>query len=131
MGHGVSERIEAYRRAVDPQIGTVYAKRRNFDESVNLIAESVSAYLDLEEQAAQSMCPHYFERQKTDGVDYTIYAGTALLEHDNFDPLYLRNLRLWQLQTACGIALRTERLKDRSVRDRLAKLRAALEGNDP
>src|SRR5262249_55964894 len=25
----------------------------------------------------------------------------------------LKNLRLWQLQTACGIALRTERLKDR------------------
>jgi hypothetical protein len=113
FGAGVSERIEAYRRAVDPQIGTVYAKRRHFDESVTLIAESISAYLDLEEQAAQSMCPHYFERQKTDGVDYTIYAGTSLLELDTFDPLYLKNLRLWQLQTSCGIARRAERLKDR------------------
>jgi hypothetical protein len=59
------------------------------------------------------MCAHYFERQKTDGVDYTIYAGTSLLEQETFDPLYLKNLRLWQLQTACGIALRAERLKDR------------------
>jgi hypothetical protein len=54
-------------------------------------------YLDLEEQAAQAMCPHYFERQKTDGVDDTIYAGASLLERGAFDPLYLKNLRLWQL----------------------------------
>ncbi len=113
FGPAVSQRIETYRRAVDPQIGTVYDKRRKFDESVTLIAETISAYIDLEEQAAQAMCPHYFEKQKTDGVDYTVYAGASLLADGVFDPLYLKNLRLWQLMIACGIALRTERLKDR------------------
>jgi hypothetical protein len=39
---------------------------------VTLINETISSYIDLEEQAAQSMCPHYFEKQKADGVDYTI-----------------------------------------------------------
>ena len=29
-----------------------------------------------------------------------------------FDPLYLKNLRLWQLMVACGVAIRAERLKD-------------------
>jgi hypothetical protein len=113
FGPTVETRIEAYRRAVDPHIGTVYDKRRRFDESVTLITETISAYLDLEEQAAQAMCPHYFEKQKTDGVDYTIYAGASLLEDGAFDPLYLKNLRLSQLMIACGIALRTERLKER------------------
>jgi len=59
------------------------------------------------------MFPHFFEKQKTDGVDYTIYLGGALREDGIFDPLYLKNLRLWQLMVACGIALRVERLKDR------------------
>jgi len=113
FGSGVSERIDAYRAAVDPGIGLVYARRKEFDESVTQINEAVSAYIDLEEQAAQAMFPHYFEKQKTDGVDYTIYLGGALREDNGFDPLYLKNMRLWQLMVACGVALRVERLKGR------------------
>jgi GAF domain-containing protein len=111
FGAGVRERIDAYRQTVDPGIGLVYARRKEFDESVTQINEAVSSYIDLEEQAAQGMFPHYFEKQKTDGVDYTIYLGGALREDNVFDPLYLKNLRLWQLMVACGVALRVERLK--------------------
>ncbi|HET8955225.1 MAG TPA: thioredoxin domain-containing protein, partial [Solirubrobacterales bacterium] len=68
-------------------------------------------YLDAAERAAQAECPHYFEKQRTDGVDYSIYVGGALLENGAFDPLYLKNLRLWQLMVACGVAVRSERLK--------------------
>src|SRR5207249_4789824 len=66
--------------------------------------------LELEEQAAQSIFPHYFEKQKTDGVDHQIYVGGSLVEGDDFDPLYLKSLRLWQLMVVCGIAARTDRL---------------------
>jgi hypothetical protein len=113
FGPRVRTAIEAYRGAIDPRIGSVYARRRDFDESVTLITETISSYIDLEEQAAQSMYPHYFEKQQTDGVDYSIYVGRALVEDGTFDPLYLKNLRLWQLMVACGVALRAERLKDR------------------
>ena len=113
FGSAVRERIEAYRRAVDPRMGAVYAKRRDFDESVTRITEAISSYIDLEEQAAQAMYPHYFEKQQTDGVDYSVYVGGSLLEAGNFDPLYLKNLRLWQLMVACGVAIRADRLKER------------------
>jgi GAF domain len=113
FGATVHERIDAYRAAVDPGIGLVYARRKEFDESVTRINDAVSGYIDLEDQAAQSMFPHFFEKQKTDGVDYTIYLGGALREDGVFDPLYLKNMRLWQLMVACGTALRIERLKDR------------------
>jgi hypothetical protein len=59
------------------------------------------------------MFPHYFEKQKTDGVDYQMYVGPALLEDRRFDPLCLKNLRLWQLMVTCGIAVRAHRLSDR------------------
>ena len=107
----VRDRIETYRATLDPRLGTVYAERRRFEESVTRIAESVSSYLDLEQQTAQGMAPHYFEKQKTDGVDYQIYVGPSLQEDGQLDPLSLRNLRLWQLMVTCGIALRADRLK--------------------
>jgi GAF domain-containing protein len=112
FGHDVRDRIEAYRRALDARLGAVYDRRRLFEESVTCIAEGISSYLDLEEQTAQDMFPHYFEKQKTDGVDYQIYIGASLLEDGRFDPLYLKNLRLWQLMVTCGIALRAHQLCD-------------------
>src|SRR5947208_1264862 len=113
FGPAVRERIEAYRAALDPRFGTVYARRRLFEESVTRIADTISSYLDLEEQTAQAMYPHYFEKQKTDGVDYQIYVGASLVEDGRFDPLYLKSLRLWQLMVTCGVALRTHQLRDR------------------
>jgi hypothetical protein len=59
------------------------------------------------------MFPHYFEKQKTDGVDYQIYVGAGLLENGRVDPLCLKNLRLWQLMITCGMAVRAHQLRDR------------------
>ena len=52
---GVRERIAAYRAGLDPRLGTVYHRRRMFEESVTAIAESISSYLEMEQQAAQGM----------------------------------------------------------------------------
>jgi GAF domain-containing protein len=112
FGDGVRERIAAYRAGLDPRVGTVYHRRRMFEESVTAIAESISSYLEMEQQAAQGMFPHYFEKQKTDGVDYQIYVGAALLENGRVDPLCLKNLRLWQLMITCGMAARAHQLRD-------------------
>jgi GAF domain-containing protein len=113
FGAGVRERIAAYRAGLDPRVGTVYHRRRMFEESVTAIAESISSYLEMEQQAAQGIFPHYFEKQKTDGVDYQIYVGAALLENGRVDPLCLKNLRLWQLMITCGMAARAHQLRDR------------------
>ncbi len=113
FGPGVRERVEAYRAALDPRIGTVYDRRQLFEESVTRLADGISSYLDLEEQTAQTMFPHYFEKQKTDGVDHQIYVGASLLEDGKFDPLYLKSLRLWQLMVTCGVALRVNRIKEK------------------
>jgi hypothetical protein len=108
FGPAVRDSLEAYRAALDPGLGTVYRQRRDYEESMTLVTDTVSAYLDAEEELAQSMFPHYFERQRTDGVDHTLYVGRSLVEDGRFDDLYLRNLRLWQLMVTCGIARRTE-----------------------
>ena len=113
FGAAVRERIAAYRARLDPRLAAVYDRRRMFEESVTALAESISSYLELEQDAAQGMFPHYFEKQKTDGVDYQIYVGSGLLENGRVDPLCLKNLRLWQLMVTCGMAVRAHQLRDR------------------
>jgi hypothetical protein len=112
FGTDVRARIKLYRGALDARLGVVYRRRQLFEESVTRIAEAISAHLDREELAAQAMFPHYFEMQKTDGVDYQIYVGPSLLEDGRFDPICLKNLRLWQLILTCGIAVRAHQLRD-------------------
>ncbi|MCF8130286.1 MAG: GAF domain-containing protein [Deltaproteobacteria bacterium] len=107
----VRKPVETYRAALEPSSGAFYRKRKEFEESVFRINEAISAYLDEEEETAQSFFPHYFEKMKTDGVDHTIYIGASMVEHLKFDMLYLKNLRLWQLMVMCGVAWRTEDLK--------------------
>ena len=104
--------VEAYRDRLDPALGLVYERRREYEDSVHLISECVAAFLEAEQVDAQEMFPHYFERYLTDGVDYNIYVGDSLVSDGSFDPIYLRNLRLWQLLVTCGIVWELEKLKD-------------------
>ena len=108
FGPEVREKLGTYRASLDTDLGTVYQRRRHYEESMTLVSDTISAYLDAEEELAQGMFPHYFERQRTDGVDHTIYVGRSLVEDGRFNEMYLRNLRLWQLMVTCGIARRTE-----------------------
>jgi GAF domain len=112
FGEPVAAQAATYRAALDRRVGTVYRERKVFEESVTRLNEAISGYLELEEQAAQSIFPHYFEKQKTDGVDHQIYVGGSLVEDGGFDPLYLKSLRLWQLMVVCGVAARADRLAE-------------------
>ncbi|MEM1093477.1 MAG: GAF domain-containing protein [Bacteroidota bacterium] len=102
FGPSVESRIADYRAAIDSAHGMLYKRRREFEESVTQINETVGAYLDAQEEKAQGMFPHFFEKYKTDGVDHSIYVGASLQSDGQFHPMYLRNLRLWQLMMMCG-----------------------------
>jgi hypothetical protein len=113
FGEEVAERIQAYWATLEPHMGTLYRCRKAFDESVTLINETLSTYLDAEEEKAQAMFPHYFEKHKSDGVEFGIYIGASLIEQGTFDMLYLQNMRLWQLMVMCGMARQVESLRSR------------------
>jgi hypothetical protein len=58
----------------------------------------------------QQSYPHYFEKYKTDGVEYTIYIGQSIAPNNPFNMLYLKNIRLWQLSSMAEIARITNAL---------------------
>ncbi|MFH1116731.1 MAG: hypothetical protein V1792_22675 [Pseudomonadota bacterium] len=111
FGPRVAEAVAAYHREIDGSKGTVYNKRKDFEESVALFNERLSSYLESEEAVSQAIFPHYFDKHQTDGLDYVIYVGASMVEDGQFDDLYVRNLRIWQIIVACGIAWHADRLK--------------------
>ncbi|UOQ55374.1 GAF domain-containing protein [Hymenobacter cellulosivorans] len=103
--------IAQYWSNIDPELGILYKRRKDFEQSVTLLNDTVSDYLDEEEAKAQQMFPHYFQRFKTDGVEHNIYVGGSLVENKPFDLVFLKNLRLWQLLVTVEITRRTAALK--------------------
>jgi hypothetical protein len=97
----LSKKVNIYMMRLDKDLNVVYEKRKDYEKSVNLINEKLSKYIDKRQKDAQKMYPHYFERYKTDGVEFNMYIGESITKKNSFDVLYLYNLRLWQLQTMC------------------------------
>ncbi len=107
----IHEALQHYENQLDPLLGLLYKKRKNYDESVKLINDNISAYLDKTQQAAQNMFPHYFEKYKSDGVEHNLYIGQSMVNNKKFNQLYLQNLRLWQLMIICEVENEINRLK--------------------
>lgn len=103
--------IEEYKAALDPKFGVIYKRRGAFEEALSQINAVVGEIVDQAEDSAQQMFPHYFEKYKTDGVEFTLYLGESLLQDKSFNEFYLRNFRLWQLILMCSIEQRMVQLK--------------------
>lgn len=97
----VKQKVEAYFKALDPKIGMIYNARKDFDQTLSLINKKMASLLDKKQETAQSFFPHYYERFKTDGVEHNLYIGASIAPQLSFSPVYLSNLRLWQLQALC------------------------------
>ncbi|WP_386129380.1 GAF domain-containing protein [Winogradskyella litorisediminis] len=94
----LNSEIELYFNSIDNQTGAVYIHRKKYDDTIALVNREMAAFLDSKQADAQKMYPHYYERYKTDGVEHNMYIGEAITKEDSFNPVYLYNLRLWQMQ---------------------------------
>lgn len=102
--------LNGYFEKIDQASGHVYHHRREYEESLQQINSAINAYLEREKEELQKSYPCYFEKYRTDGVEYNIYIGQSIAPDRKFDVLYLRNLRLWQLSSMANIARITHQL---------------------
>lgn len=93
--------IDSYFNKIDSRINVLYKHRKDYDDTVTLINKEMASLLDSKQEEAQRMYPHFFERFKTDGVEHNMYIGESITKENNFNLIYLYNLRLWQLQVMC------------------------------
>jgi hypothetical protein len=90
--------------------GYLYRNRNEYEQSLAAINDAVLQSFEKQEEIMQQSYPHYFEKYKTDGVEYTIYIGQSIAPNNPFNMLYLKNIRLWQLSSMAEIARVTHAL---------------------
>ncbi|HEX5653403.1 MAG TPA: hypothetical protein VFX58_10035, partial [Chitinophagaceae bacterium] len=104
--------IEKYFASLDPQLGMVYHHRKEYEDSIARINDTLARMIDKEQGAAQKVYPHYFERYVTDGLEFNIYMGQSIAPRKKFDELYLRNMKMWQLTVLAKAARITHKLEN-------------------
>ncbi len=95
----LTQLVDEYLGQLDNDLQVVYEKRKDYELSVTKLNDKLTKFIDKKQEEAQKIFPHYFERYKTDGVEYNMYIGQSITNEKKYDSLYLYNLRLWQLQT--------------------------------
>jgi len=111
LGSEVAKRIEDYTAALDPSMGMIYNKRKEYENSVSQLNKALVSYLKQEDELIQQTFPHYFEKRQTDGVDYMMYVGASMMETQQLAGFHIKDLTLWQLMLSCGLAWHTEQVK--------------------
>lgn len=105
--------IASYFGKLDPEFNIVYKRRRSYEDSVSMINRTISKYLEKEQVEMQKLLPHYFEKYKTDGVEYDLYLGQSLLRRGVFSEMHLQNFRLWQMIHMCEITRIVDNLQSK------------------
>ncbi len=105
--------IDDYFAALDPSRRIVYHHRKQYEDSITRINDTLDRFIDQEQLAVQEIYPHYFERYITDGVEFNIYVGQSLSPYKRFSDIYVRNLKLWQLTFLTKAARLTHALEKR------------------
>lgn len=113
--------VKMYMNRLDTNLQVVYEKRKAYEDSVTILNDRLSYFIDKKQEEAQAMFPHYFERYKTDGVEYNMYIGQSMVRDRTYNEVYLQNLRLWQLQLMCEM----ENLAMKATQDMEHELRVA------
>ncbi len=102
--------ISNYFNMVNDAEGYLYRNRNEYEHTLTTINNTVLHNFEKQEEIMQQSYPHYFEKYKTDGVEYTIYIGQSIAPNSPFNMLYLKNIRLWQLSSMAEIARITHAL---------------------
>jgi hypothetical protein len=105
--------IGDYFRQLHQPLDVMYNQRKAFEESVAMLNEAISKLIQEEDDRMQSTLPHYFEKYKTDGVEYNIYLGQSLLQKETFSENSLREFRLWQLILMARITRLVQDMQER------------------
>ncbi len=105
--------ITDYHKQLDSKTELVYNFRKKFDDSLSSINKSLADILDKRQEEQQHRFPFYYERFKTDGVEHNMYIGSSIEPDLTYDPVFLKNLRLWQLRVLCETEIEYAKHKDR------------------
>jgi hypothetical protein len=84
--------------------------KNELEVSMQMINNAINDYFEANKYKLQESFPCYFEKFRTDGIEYDIYIGQAIDPAKEFSHFHLKDLRLWQLSSMAAIAKLTHSL---------------------
>jgi hypothetical protein len=108
--NGNSVILQEYLTVLDKFNSNLYGSKHALELSMQMINTVINNYFELEKDKLQGAYPCYFEKFRTDGVEYDIYIGQSFAPDQLFNHFHLKNLRLWQLSTMAEVAQLTAAL---------------------
>jgi hypothetical protein len=105
----VTEIIDNYFE-VTREGGKIYQNRENYELSMQMINHAVNRLLDEFNAELQEIYPCYFEKFRTDGVEFDIYIGQSISPDKPFSDALLADFRFRQLKVIAEIARTTSNL---------------------
>ncbi len=88
----------------------VFENRERYEKSMQMINLAVTRHLDEFNAELQSVYPNYFEKFRTDGVEFDIYLGQSIAPKKPFTDKIIGNFRMQQLRVLAEIAQTTNNL---------------------
>ncbi len=102
--------VQEYFDAIDENNGAAHKNRRSLENSMSRVISFVNNYFEQMKGEIQEAYPCYFEKFRSDGVEYDIYIGQSISPDIIYNDIYLKNLRLKQLTSMATIAKNTNAL---------------------
>jgi hypothetical protein len=106
----LGEITKAYFSAIDEKGGVAQENRHQLEKSMSTVISAVNNYFEMLKDEIQKAYPSYFEKFRTDGVEYDIYIGQSITPAIPYSDIYLKNLRLLQLTSMAAISRYTHSL---------------------
>jgi hypothetical protein len=102
--------LETYFAQINPETGQFNRALTRYEQTMDRVNTAVNEYVDQEEKQLQAIYPHYFERYRTDGTEYTLYIGQSIAPDQPFGSDVHRRLIGWQLTSMIEMARLTRSL---------------------
>lgn len=95
----------AYLDAIDLKTGSCSINRRNLDMSMQQTVAGIDMLLDEMNSRMQEVSPAYYNKFRTDGIEYDLYAGQSISPLQPFNSNQLHELHVIQLEYMRKVAL--------------------------
>jgi len=96
--------LNDFAQTINEKKGDGYANRRALEASIKQINSSLNHYFEQAQIKLQKIYPCYFEKFRSDGVEYDIYTGQTIAPAVEFTPAHLKQFRSWQVKSMLDVA---------------------------
>lgn len=106
----LSEMTAQYFKDKQPN-GRFHNNVLDIEKTFKILNSSIASLLDQMNDKVQEAYPCFFERYRSDGLEYNFYIGQSISPEKIYSDIYLKNLQLWQVNTMAIIGKITEELQ--------------------